>query len=124
MTPRRLTNHFNGDVTVDVVDGINAGGRSFQATWEIPPDHADGLVQFFRDHACKAFFMTIPRGTVDRIWEATEWTRSYLDTERDMLQVTFEERFMAQTPAPSLPPPPAVVFRLDSSLLSGPILLA
>ncbi len=123
-TPRRLSNHFHGDVTVDVVDGINADVRSYQATWDLPSVHADFLVQFFRDHACKAFLWAVPGDSYELIWKATNWTRSYVEADRDTVQATFEQRFMAQTPAPALPPPPAVVFRLDSSLLSGPILLS
>lgn len=122
-TPRRLTNHFTGDVTVDRPDGLNIDGRTYQATWELPPFLADILVAFLRNHSCKAFLWDMPRDTVSRIWEATDWTRSYLDADRDSVQVTLEERFMALSPAPVLPPPVPLTFRLDLSLLNGSIRL-
>ena len=119
-TPRLLSNHFLGDVTVDTWDGINSNLHTYQATWVLHQDSADNLLGFLRAHACKAFLWNMPRDTVDRIWEVTDWSRSS-DEDRDIIQVTFEERFMATTPPPALPPPPGLFFRLGNSPLDGPI---
>ena len=89
--PRILTNHFHSDATFDLPDGINTSLITYQATWELLPADADALLAFLRAHLAIWFLWMMPRETSLRIWEATDWSRSS-DYERDVIQVTFEER--------------------------------
>jgi len=89
--PRILNNHFHGDTSFDLPDGINVTLMNYQATWQLHPSDADTLLAFLRAHLAIWFFWTMPRETSPRIWEATEWSRTS-DYDFDTINVSFEER--------------------------------
>jgi phage-related protein len=92
-TPRTLANHFTGDAMHDAPDGINTNPNTFNAVWRLYTTDCDMTIQFLRDHRGQVFQWAAPRDAL-RHWEATEWSRTAIDTDIDELSVTFEERFV------------------------------
>jgi phage-related protein len=90
---RMISNHFTGDASQDIPDGINAAPCTFTGVWQMHQADTDALVSFLRAHAATPFLYKLPQDATARAWRVTSWTRTTTDSDEDQVSATLEEHF-------------------------------
>jgi phage-related protein len=90
--PRTLSNHYGGDMTRDIADGINVNMLSYEGTWDLDWAESTVVMTFLRAHLGKSFLWIAPRDKVYRYWQATSWTRSTVAPHHDKITISMEVR--------------------------------